>query len=579
MTTVLGLNAYHSSASAALLVDGALVAAVEEERFSRVKYDTGFPERSIRYCLEAAGLSAHEVDHVAVAGKPLANLWRKVRFALGTPAGRSLVRTRGEPIAQLRIRGRLAQALGVEPSKLRARFHMVEHHPAHMASAYFVSPFDRAAVASFDGFGDMVSTMWGVGGGPKLTILGEVGFPHSLGMYYTGVTQYLGFTTYGDEYKVMGLASYGEPEYLDGMRQVLHSTGGLGFELDMSCFRHVREIQPMVWNGGPAKLGPIWDEGLVRRFGPVRRGPEEPLEERHRNVASSMQRRLEEVELSMLRSLHERTGLDALCLAGGVALNCVVNGQIRRETGFHDVFVQPAAYDGGTSLGAAAYVYHHVLGRPRSYVMDHAYLGPEFDDAACRTALDAAGLDYEALDDHELVARTAGALARGAIVGWFQGRMEFGPRALGNRSILADPRRPEMKDVLNARIKHREPFRPFAPVVLEEATGEWFEDDYPSPFMLMTYGVRRERLDDIPAPTHVDGTGRLQTVRREQNPRYYDLIRAFGERTGVPVLLNTSFNENEPICCTPPEAVDTFLRTRMDVLVLGSLYAERPGAT
>jgi carbamoyltransferase len=456
---------------------------------------------------------------------------------------------------------------------------MVEHHLAHISSSFFVSPFDRAAVASLDGFGDMVSAMWGVGQGSRLRIDGEVNFPHSLGMFYLGFTQYLGFTSYGDEYKVMGLASYGEPEYLDGMRDVLRHRGGLGFELDMRCFRHAREIQPMVWREGPANLGPVWDEGMVRRFGPVRRGSDEPLEDRHRNIAASAQRRLEEVVLSNLRALHERTGMDALCLAGGVALNCVINGQIRRRTGFRDLYVQPAAYDGGTSLGAACYVFHHRLGGPRRHVMDHAYLGPEFGDDACRRALDRRGLAYDPVGERDLIDRAVSALADGRVVGWFQGRMEFGPRALGNRSILADPRRLEMKDVLNARIKHREPFRPFAPAILEEAAGEWFDDDHPSPFMLLTYRVRPERRDRIPAPTHVDGTGRLQTVRRDQNPRFYDLIRAFGARTGVPLLLNTSFNENEPICCTPEEAVDTFLRTRMDVLVLGSNVAEKPAGS
>jgi carbamoyltransferase len=314
---------------------------------------------------------------------------------------------------------------------------------------------------------------------------------------------------------------------------------------------------------------------MERAFGPARASRDEPIEERHQNLAASMQRRLEEVVLGMLRGLQERTGLTALCMAGGVALNCVVNGKIRAETGFEDLYVQPAAYDGGTSLGAAYFVHHQLLEQPRSYVMDHAYLGPSFDDARCAAALDAAGIPHRRLDDRELVDRTAEALAAGRIVGWFQGRMEFGPRALGNRSILTDPRDPGMKDVLNARIKHREPFRPFAPAILEEATGDWFEDDYPSPFMLLTYDVKKDLRDKIPAPTHVDGTGRLQTVRRDQNPRYHDLIKAFGDRTGVPVLLNTSFNENEPICCTPEEAVETFKRTRMDTLVLGSHFSER----
>jgi carbamoyltransferase len=574
LTVVLGINAYHSNASAALLVDGDLVAAVEEERFTRQKYETGFPHRSIRYCLDAGGVSPGDVDHVALAGNPLANFPRKAWFALGTPSGRRLVRRRGEPLAQMRVKSVMAQGLGVGTRSLRARVHRVEHHVAHIASAYFVSPFERAAVASFDGFGDMVSAMWGLGEGNRLRIDGEVNFPHSLGMFYLGFTQYLGFDQYGDEYKVMGLASYGEPEFLDEMAEVLRYRGGLRFELDMRYFRHGREIQPMVWRGGPARLGPVWDEGLVRRFGPVRSGAEEPIEERHRNVACSMQRRLEEVELAMLRSLRQRTGESALCLAGGVALNCVVNGKIRSETGFDELFVQPAAYDGGTSLGAAAHVYHHVLGFPRSYVMDHAYLGPEFDEARCRRALEEGGLTYLPLDDDELIERTAGALAEGRIVGWFQGRMEFGPRALGNRSILADPRREELKDVLNARIKRREAFRPFAPSILEECSGDWFEDGHPSPFMLVTCDVKRDRRHEIPAPTHVDGTSRIQTVRQDQNPRYHRLIRAFGRRTGVPMLLNTSFNESEPICCTPEEAVETFRRTRMDALVLGSLYVE-----
>lgn len=574
---MLGINPYHANASAALLIDGVVSAAVEEERFTRQKYETGFPCRSVLYCLESAGLSPSDIDHVAVAGNPMANLLRKIRFILASSAGRKLILRRGEPIAQIRARRTLARCLGIQPGELRATVHRVEHHVAHMASAFFVSPFDRAAVASFDGFGDLISTMWGIGEGNRLRILGEVGFPHSLGMFYLGFTQYLGFNRYGDEHKVMALASYGDPEYLDNMREVLRHERGLEFELNMDCFRHGREIQPMVWNGGPAHLGPVWDRGMARRFGPVRSGPEELLEDRHLNVASSMQRRLEEVELSMLRSLHERTGEKAVCLAGGVALNCVVNGRIRTETGFGELFVQPAAYDGGTSLGAACFVYHQLIGGPRAHVMEHAYLGPEYGEGECRRALRQAGLPYQRLDDDDLVDRTATALAGGRIVGWFQGRMEFGPRALGNRSILADPRRAEMTDLLNARVKHRESFRPFAPAVLQDVTGEWFEEAYPSPFMLLAYGVAKNRRDDIPAATHVDGTGRVQTVRRDQNPRFYELIESFGQRTGVPVLLNTSFNDSEPICCTPEEAVETFVRGGMDVLVLGSLFSERQG--
>lgn len=577
MSVVLGLNAYHPNASAALIVDGDLVAAVEEERFTRRKYEVGFPHASVRACLDAAGLDPGDIEHVAVAGNPLSNVARKVRFALGTKAGRRLAPTRVDLLALMRVRGPLAEGLGVDPRRFRPRVHMVEHHPAHIASAFYASPFDRAAVASLDGLGDMVSAMWGTGRGSRLRFDGEVKFPHSLGLFYLGFTQYLGFTRYGDEYKVMGLSSYGEPAELEAMREVVRVPDPrqpMRFELDMSFFRHLREIQPFTWRSGTPHQTPIWDEGMIGRFGPARR-PEEPIEERHHDVAASMQRRTEEVVLGFLAELHRRTGREALCLAGGVALNCVANGMIRQETGFRDVFVQPAAHDGGTSYGAAAYVHHHVLGGARRYVMDHAYLGPSFDEAECRRALRAGGVAFERLPQARLVERTADALAQGKVVGWFQGRMEFGPRALGNRSILADPRRADMKDVLNARVKHREPFRPFAPSILEHATAAWFEQSEPSPFMLMSYRVRKDRLEEIPAPTHVDGTGRLQTVSRAQNPRYFALLEAFERLTGVPVLLNTSFNDNEPICCTPEEAVATFARTRMDVLVLGNLYAEK----
>jgi len=577
VTVVLGINAYHSNASAALVVDGDLVAAVEEERFTRLKYEVGFPVRSIRYCLEAAGLEVGDLDHIAVAGDPFTNLPKKLRFMLGTRAGRHMAPSRGDLLALMRVKTPMAEGLGLPVRSIRAKVHHVEHHLAHMGSAYYASPFERAAVASLDGVGDMVSAMWGTAAGPRMSVLGEVNFPHSLGWFYLGFTQYLGFHKYGEEYKVMGLSSYGEPEFLEGMRDVV-TLDGMQYRLNMECFRHLREIQPLNWTSGTPHQPPVWDEGMVRRFGPARGGPDEPIEPRHHNVAASMQRRLEEVALGMLTELHRTTGLDALCLAGGVALNCVANGRIRKETGFTELFVQPAAYDGGTSLGAAYFVYHQVLGRPRSFRMDHAFLGPEFDAAACRTALASANLEFEELTDDAVMTRTVKALSDGKIVGWFQGRLEFGPRALGNRSILADPRRAEMKDVLNARIKHREPFRPFAPSILEEATGDYFEDSYPSPFMLLAYDVKPGKLAEIPAPTHVDGTGRLQTVRRDQNPRYYDLIRAFGAATGVPVLVNTSFNDNEPICCTPEEAVATFTRTKMDMLVLGNLFAEKRGS-
>lgn len=573
--TILGINAYHGDASAALLVDGQLVAAAEEERFTRVKHDTSFPLEAIRYCLEEGNVRPEDLDHIALSRNPTANLGKRLAFALGSRAGRSVAPARAANLRRiLRAKATLAEGLRVPKARVGGKVHFVEHHLAHIASSFFASPFDQAALLSVDGFGDMVSAMWGVGEGSRLRILDEVTFPHSLGVFYTALTQFLGFPKYGDEYKVMGLSAYGEPAHLDEMRRVVDREG-LGYRLDLDYFRHHREGASMTWAGGAPELGPLWGDRMEAAFGPARLDSTEPLGGRHRDIACSMQRRLEEVLLGMLRELHDRTGVDAVCLAGGVALNCVVNGMIRTETPFRNVYIQPAANDAGTSIGAALYVQHQKLRRERGFVMDHAYYGPEFGVDRYRRALKEADVEFQELPEQEVNARTAEALSEGKIVGWYQGRMEFGPRALGNRSILADPRRAEMKDILNARIKHREPFRPFAPSILEEATDEYFDQSYPSPFMLLTYNVRPEKREEIPAPTHVDGTGRLQTVRRDQNPRYYDLIKAFGERTGVPVLLNTSFNENEPICCTPEEAADTFVRTRMDVLVLGNLYAEK----
>jgi carbamoyltransferase len=571
---ILGINAYHGDASAALLVDGTLVAAVEEERFTRIKHDTSFPHRSIRYCLDVAGLSPIEIDHFALSRDPFANLGRRVTHAVRDRAGRQVATRRASNLRKiLRAKETLAAGLGVARRDLHAKAHFVEHHLAHIASSYYVSPFDRAAVLSIDGFGDMISAMWGVGEGGKLRIQGEVAFPHSLGVYYTAVTQYLGFPKYGDEYKVMGLASYGEPTYIDQFRQIVRNDG-LGYELDLQDFRHNTEGAAMTWDGGSPDVPPLWGPGMEQLLGPSRSGPEQPLEDRHRNIAASLQCRLEEVVLGMLRELHAKVRIDSLCIAGGVALNCVVNGKILEETPFTDLYIQPAAYDGGTSIGAAAYVQHHKLGMPRSFVMDHAYWGPEFSNERMKAALERSDVDHEELPTDKAIAKAADTLSDGGIIGWFQGRVEFGPRALGNRSILADPRGLDMKDILNSRIKHREPFRPFAPAILEERTGEYFDQGYPSPFMLMTYNVLPNKRKVIPAPTHVDGTGRLQTVNRAQNERYYDLISAFANRTGVPVLLNTSFNENEPICCTPEEAIDTFIRTRMDLLVLGNLVTK-----
>ena len=573
---ILGINAYHGNASAAIVCEGRLVAAVVEERFNRVKYAAGFPAQAIRYCLKEAGLTLAEIDHVAVPRDPYARLATKLFYAARMP---SFARERAKVLARFTgIPEALSVAFDSDPKKLTAKFHRVEHHQAHLASSFFVSPFERAALLSADGLGDFASTMWGTGNGSHMNIDGAVAFPHSLGLFYSAVTQYLGFPKFGDEYKVMGLAAYGEPEQMEAFRKIVRfdaRSNGNGFRLGLDYFTHHRTGPEMSWAEADKTptLGKMFSEEMPMRLGPAR-AAEEPLEQRHRNLAASLQARLEEVYLGMLKKLGERTGLKAVCLAGGVAFNCVANGKIFDATPFEKVYVHPAAGDAGLAVGAAYYVWHQKLGKPRSFVMDHAYWGPGYSREEIRRAIDSNGIAQKGfrvaeLPEQELVRRTAATIADGKILGWFQGRCEWGPRALGNRSIVADPRRPEMKEMLNRRIKHRESFRPFAPSILAEATGDYFEKSHPSPFMTLAYPVRTEKRGAIPAPTHVDGTGRLQTVTREANPRYQALISAFRDLTGVPVVLNTSFNDNEPIVCRPEEALDCFLRTQMDTLVLG----------
>jgi carbamoyltransferase len=559
------------------------VAAAEEERFQRVKHWAGFPSQAIRYCLEAGGISGRELDHVAVNRDPSANLMRKALFAFRRRPSLGAIRDRLANAGRVRdVRGALCETLGLPPEDARFEVHAVEHHRAHLASAYFISPFENAAVVSVDGFGDFISAMWGRGEGASMSVDGQVMFPHSLGLFYLALTQYLGFTRYGDEYKVMGLAPYGEPRFLDPLRRVVRLVPEGRFELDLDYFVHHSEGVAMVWDGGEPTIGPVYSEKWRDLLGAPRRG-DEPLEDRHRDIAASLQAMYEEAFFHLLAHVQKRTGETALCLAGGCAMNSVANGKIFDRTPFKDVYVQSAAGDAGGAIGAAFYVWNQVLGQPRSFVMDHAYLGPEFGMADLRRSVEARASELnggrfrieEVGDEGELCRRVANHVAAGKVVGWFQGRMEWGPRALGNRSIVCDPRRADMKQILNLKIKRRESFRPFAPSVAREAVGEWFETDYDVPFMLQVFQIRPEKTSLIPAVTHVNGSGRLQTVTEAQNPRYYRLIRAFERQTGVPLVLNTSFNENEPVVCNPDEALDCFVRTKMDVLVLGDLVLER----
>jgi len=578
---ILGVNAYHANAAAAIVVDGRLVAAVEEERLNRVKYAAGLPARAIQFCLDAAGVSLGQVDHIAIPRDPYARLGTKLRFALRLP---KFAMDRARVMRKFAgVREDLAAAFDIAPDAIRARFHRIEHHRAHMASAFFVSPFESAAVLSADGLGDFASFMCALGEGPNMRVLGEVRFPHSLGMYYTALTQYIGFWKFGDEYKVMGLAAYGQPEFMDEFRHIVRAHGPHSFRLGLDYFLHQSQGSEMTWRDASSTpvLGRLFSPYLEKRLGPARKA-DELLTQRHHNLAASMQAALEEVLASCWNGLARETRQKSLCLAGGVAFNCVANGKIFSTSPFERVYVQPAAGDAGLSVGAAFAVHHQVLGRPREFAMEHAYWGPQYSPTEMKRVAGSAASTGEAdiadLDESSLVDSTARHIANGKIVGWYQGAAEWGPRALGNRSILADPRRPEMKDILNRRIKHREIFRPFAPSIAEEAVGDFFEQTHPSPFMTFAYPVRPEKRAVIPAPTHVDGTARLQTVSRSANPLYWKLLRRMGDLTGVPVVLNTSFNDNEPIVCRPEEALECFRRTQMDVLVLGNSILEKKSA-
>ena len=572
---ILGINAYHGGASACLINDGQLIAAAEEERFERVKYWAGFPVHAIRYCLDEAGITPYDLDHVGISRNPGAYLHKKVLFALRRRPKLDFIKDRLKNMARVRdLKSIFCERLGVRPRDLKAQFHHIEHHRAHMASAFFVSPFEEAAVLSVDGMGDFVSTMWGIGRRNHLQVLGVVQYPHSLGWLYTAVSQWLGFPKYGDEGKVMGLAPYGKLIHQDQFRKIVRLQRDGTFTLDMDYFAPDAEGASMTWDDGAPTLGTLYSSKFVDIFGPPRR-PQTEITEHHQNVAASLQAVLEEAEFNLLHMLQRTTGQKALCMAGGVALNSAFNGKVLPNTDFEDIYIHPAAGDAGTALGVCYYIYHQLLGRPRKYVLNHAYTGPRFANGRIARVLGSYGLSYEELEDDQRVRRAAEIIAGGDVLGWFQGRMEWGPRALGNRSIIADPRREDMRDVLNARIKHREPFRPFAPSILLEAIGDYFEQTYPDPFMIKVYNVLPQKRAEIPAVTHVDGTGRLQTVHRDTNPLYWRLIKEFENITGVPIVLNTSFNENEPIVCTPKEAIECFLRTKMDALVIGNYLVRK----
>ena len=569
MSIILGINAFHAGAAAALIVDGEPVVAIAEERLNRVKYYAGFPKRSIRFCLDYAGLNFSDIDDVAVGRDRSANRVRKLAYVARNPDKLlNLAKLQSSRSGLNEIKDHMVVHCGVDRDQLRFEQHDVEHHVAHTASAYFISPWERATGLTVDGSGDFATCLMTECVGHRIRIRHRIYVPQSLGSLYTMICEFIGYDRYGDEGKVMGLAPLGEDTYRDTFIDMIDTTS-TGMRLNPKYFIPFGSNQGISIAGdGTMKLARHYSDEMVKRFGPPRqRGAEITL--RDRNLACGLQARFEDVYMHLLRLAHRNAPNDRVCLAGGCALNSVANGKLFHETPFRETVIQPAAGDDGLALGAALYVSNSVKKEDRRWTMSDAFLGPEYSHETMERALKDRRIAYLELNRDELLNETAGEIERGNVVGWFQGRGEWGPRALGNRSILAHPGRPDMKEVLNARIKHREPFRPFAPAVLAEKQYTVFENDHPSPFMLHVYKIRPAWRERLCAVNHVDDTGRLQSVSREGNPLFYDLIRAFEARTGIPVLLNTSFNENEPIVEHPAEAADCFIRTRMDVLVLG----------
>ena len=579
MSVILGINSEHAGASAALVVDGQPVAAIAEERLNRVKYYAGFPRLAVRTVLDMAGLKPQDIDYVAIPRDPAANLTRKAAFLFGNPTRLpALLRTGAGQVRQLDVKSQLAAEFELDPAALTFRQLRVEHHLAHVASAYFSSPYEQAAGFSVDGSGDFVTCMLASCRGNDIEVLQRIHVPHSLGSLYTMLCQFIGYGRYGDEGKVMGLAPYGEDAYREHFDDMLRLTNE-GFRLNRRWFLPFGAEQSISINArGEMEIGRHFSDHMVATFGAPRQ-PGSDITQRDMDLARGLQATFERVWLHLLRRLHQLAPCDQVVMAGGCALNSVANGLVTAQTPFHDTWIHPAAGDEGLSLGAALYASQTLPGKRERYVMGSAGLGPEYTQQQIRKALARQQVAAQELPEALLLERTAEALAAGKIVGWFQGRMEWGPRALGNRSILAHPGLAHMKQTLNDRIKRREWFRPFAPAVLAEAQTRVFESGQPSPHMLHVYRIRDEWRERLCAVTHVDQTGRLQTVVRAHNPRYYDLLLAFERRTGLPVLVNTSFNENEPIVCTPQEAIDCFLRTRMDVLVIGDSYCEKPAAS
>ena len=572
---ILGINAFHGDSSACLLKNGVVVCAIEEERIRRIKHWAGFPSESIKFCLKDQNISINEVKYITISRNPKVNLLKKILYVLLRPVNFLNVIARIKNSRQtISIKDELAVALNIPNSNITSKIYNIEHHRSHIGSSFFASPFKKSAILSIDGFGDFTSTMTALGNDNTFKVIKELNYPHSLGIFYTTVTQFLGFPNYGDEYKVMGLAPYGKPKYLKELENIIYVDSNGLFKLNKVYFKHFKDGVAMDWDGGNSSIDSLFTTEWENTFGKCRRNNEE-IEQWHKDLACSVQKYTEKIIFHILNDLYNTTNCDNLCITGGVAQNSVANGKILENTPFKRLYVPSAGNDAGTSIGSALYLYNQILGKKRLPEIKTSYFGYQANKEEIINALNSQNLSYRTVDDEELFDIVSEKIISGGVVGWFQGRAEFGPRALGHRSIIVDPRRKDVKDLLNDKIKRRESFRPFAPSILKEYISDYFvQTDY-VPFMEKVYDVKKEMQDDIPGVTHVDGTGRLQSVDMSTSPKYYKLISRFFEKTGTPILLNTSFNENEPIVNKPDEAIDCFLRTKMDMLVLENIIVER----
>ncbi len=573
---ILGVNAYHGDASACIFKNEKLIAATEEERILRIKHWAGFPCESIKFCLEEAGIDITQVDHITIARDPSANILKKVVHVLKNLASIDAAKDRllnKKKISNLAKD--FSSCFGIKEISITAKIHNIEHHRSHMASAFFASPFEESAVLSIDAFGDFTSTMLGKGTGNKINVEGQVNFPHSVGAFYTAFTQYLGFNHFGDEYKLMGLSPYGSPTMLKQVRDaVIFKNDGL-FELNLDYFtHHIKGVKTKIMSKSDPTPSRMFSDLMVSKFGP-KRNENDDITQYHKDLAASVQRVTEELIFHILDHLQKITKSKNICIAGGVAQNSVANGKILDNTMFENLYIPPAGHDAGTAIGSVLWLYNQIQGNDRIRPMLHSYFGSQFSDSEIEQYLKSQNIKYTKYSDFELNNKVTDCLINAGVIGWFQGRAEFGPRSLGNRSIICDPTRNDAKELINTKIKRRELFRPFAPSILKEYVAEYFEKAADAPFMEKVLQIKKDKRSLLSAVTHVDGSGRLQTVDKSLNPKYYGLIESFYRKSGVPILLNTSFNENEPIVNTPAEAYACFSRTSMDMIVMGNIVIER----